>query len=301
MPEFLHSLLHVLWHSLTHTLLDTLKILPFLFLTYLLMELLEHRAGGATERWLRGGGRVGPLLGGVLGMLPQCGFSAAASGLYTGRIITTGTLIAVYLSTSDEMLPLLISSGAPVWQISKLLGVKVAVGVVAGFCIDGVTSLIRRRHPAKETPEIEDLCEREHCHCEGNHVLLAALKHTLYITIFLLIFTFAMNLVIEGIGEENIKAVVLDRPVLGSFLASLVGLIPNCASSIALTELYLGGVISSGALLSGLFVNAGVGLAVLFRNNRPVRDSFRVVGILWAIALLSGILIDLTSLGAWIG
>ncbi len=296
MPEFFHEAGHVLGHSLLHTVEDTLKILPFLFLTYLLMEFLEHRAGDATERMLRRAGKVGPLLGGVLGMLPQCGFSAAASGLYTGRIITTGTLIAVYLSTSDEMLPILISTGAAPGRIFGLLGLKVLIGVVAGFCIDGVTVLIRRRRPIKEQPEIEDLCEREKCHCEGGHVLLSALKHTLYITVFLLIFTFAMNVAIELIGEENIKLFVLDRPVLGSFLASLVALIPNCASSIALTSLFLEGVISMGAMLSGLLVNAGVGIAILFRNNRPVKDSFRVLLILWAVAFACGVLIDVAGI-----
>ncbi|MBQ9774351.1 MAG: arsenic efflux protein [Clostridia bacterium] len=300
MPEWLHEAGHVILHGLSHTVLDTLKILPFLFLTYLLLEFLEHKAGNATERVLRGSGKVGPLLGGALGMLPQCGFSAAASGLYTGRIITTGTLIAVYLSTSDEMLPILISSNAPLPLILKLLGAKLCIGIVAGFCVDGVAHLVRRRRPAHEEPEFEDLCERENCHCESHHFVLSALKHTLYITLFLLIFTFAMNVAIEGIGEERIQALVLDRPILGSFLASLVGLIPNCASSIALTTLFLKGVISSGAMLSGLLVNAGVGIAILFRNNRPVKDSFRVLLILWAIALVSGILIDLTPIGSWI-
>jgi len=295
MDEFLH----VLSHSVLHTLQDTAKILPFLFLTYLLMEFLEHKAGGTTERWLKRSGRVGPLIGGALGMLPQCGFSAAASGLYTGRVITTGTLIAVYLSTSDEMLPILISSGAELPLILKLLGTKLLIGVAAGFCVDGMTHFLRRYMTEKPQPQIEDLCERENCDC-GNHFVLSALKHTLYITLFLLLFTFVLNLTIELIGEENIGALVLNRPVLGSVLAALVGLIPNCASSIALTTLYMEGVISSGAMLSGLLVNAGVGLAILFRNNRPIRDSFRVVLILWCIAVLSGILIDITPIGAWL-
>lgn len=296
----LHEIGHALLHSLLHTLQDTVKILPFLFLTYLLMEFLEHKAGDATERCMRASGKVGPLVGGALGMLPQCGFSAAASGLYTGRIITTGTLLAVYLATSDEMLPILISSGAPVGQIFKLLGAKLIIGVVAGFCVDAVTALVRKKHPARSVEDFEDLCEREQCHCEGKHFALSALKHTLYITVFLLIFTFAVTFAVELVGEERIQALVLDRPVLGSLLAALVGLIPNCASSIALTSLFMDGVISAGAVLSGLLVNAGVGLAVLFRNNRPVRDSFRIVLILFCIAVLCGILIDLTPLAAWI-
>ena len=296
----MHEFFHILGHSVLHTLIDTAKIVPFLFLTYLLMEFLEHKAGGAPERWLRASGKIGPLVGGALGVLPQCGFSAAATGFYTGRMITTGTLIAVYLSTSDEMLPILLSSGAPIPTVLKLLATKLIIGVAAGFTIDGITRLVVRATGKEQEPQIEELCERENCDC-GDRFVLSALKHTAYITIFLLIFTFVLTLGIELIGEENIQSVVLDRPVLGSLLAGLVGLIPNCASSVALTSLFVDGVLSSGALLSGLMVNAGVGLAILFRNNRPVRDSLRVVAILFGISVVCGTLIDLTPLGAWIG
>ena len=295
----MHEFFHLLWHSLLHTLIDTAKVVPFLFLTYLLMEFLEHKAGGAPERWLRGSGKIGPLVGGALGVLPQCGFSAAATSFYTGRMITTGTLIAVYLSTSDEMLPILISSGAPIPTILKLIGTKLAVGIGAGFAIDGITRLVWRGKKVEQEPGIEELCERENCDC-GDRFVLSALKHTAYITIFLLLFTFVLNIGIELVGEENIKTVVLNRPVLGSILSAIVGLIPNCASSVVLTSLFVDGVLSSGALLSGLMVNAGVGLAILFRNNRPVKDSLRVVAILFCISVVCGILIDLTPLGAWI-
>ncbi len=295
----MHEFFHLLGHSILHSLIDTAKVVPFLFLTYLLMEFLEHKSGGAPERWLRGSGKVGPLIGGALGVLPQCGFSAAATGFYTGRMITTGTLIAVYLSTSDEMLPILISSGAPISTMLKLLGAKLVIGIAAGFAIDGVMRLLLRGKKAEQEPQIEELCERENCDC-GDRFVLSALKHTAYITVFLLLFTFVLNIGIEIVGEENIKSVVLDRPVLGSLLAAFVGLIPNCASSVALTSLFVDGVLSSGALLSGLMVNAGVGLAILFRNNRPVKDSWRVVGILFGISVVCGILIDVTTLGAWI-
>ena len=295
----MHEFLHLLGHSILHTLIDTAKVVPFLFLTYLLLEFLDHKAGGAPERWLRGSGKVGPLVGGALGVLPQCGFSAAATGFYTGRMITTGTLIAVYLSTSDEMLPILISSGAPIPTILKLLATKLVIGIAAGFAIDGIARLLRRGKADEQEPQIEELCERENCDC-GDRFVLSALKHTAYITVFLLLFTFVLNIGIGLVGEENIKSVVLDRPVLGSLLAALVGLIPNCASSVALTSLFVDGVLSSGALLSGLMVNAGIGLAILFRNNRPIRDSLRVVGILFGISVICGILIDLTTLGAWI-
>ena len=295
----MHEFFHLLGHSILHTLLDTAKVVPFLFLSYLLMEFLEHKAGGAPERWLRGAGKVGPLIGGALGVLPQCGFSAAATGLYTGRMVTTGTLIAVYLSTSDEMLPILISSGAPISAILKLLATKLVIGIAAGFAIDGIARLLRKGKTDAQEPQIEELCERENCDC-GDRFVLSALKHTAYITAFLLIFTLLLNMGIELIGEENIKSVVLNRPVLGSVLAALVGLIPNCASSVALTSLFVDGVLSSGALLSGLMVNAGVGLAILFRNNRPIKDSLRVVAILFGISVFCGIFIDVTTLGAWI-
>lgn len=279
------------------TLLDTARLLPFLFLTYLLMEYLEHRSGDATGRLLGRSGRIGPLLGGLLGIVPQCGFSAAAAGLYAGRVITVGTLLSVWLATSDEMLPILISSGASVWFVLRFLLVKLICGIAAGFAVDLICRLLRRE---KEPLHIEDICEREHCHC-GDHFALSALKHTVRITLFLLLFSFALNTLIHFVGEEQIAALVLDRPVLGNLLAALVGLIPNCASSIVLTELHLSGVISVGSMLSGLLVNAGVGVLVLFRNNRPVRDSVRVVAILFAVGLLCGVLTDLTPLGAWIG
>lgn len=278
------------------TLLDTAKLLPFLYLTYLFMEYLEHRSGSVTERWLRKSGRVGPLVGGLLGAVPQCGFSSAASGLYAGRIITMGTLIAVYLSTSDEMLPILISEKAPIPTVLTILACKIAIGMVAGFAIDRISALIGRRKLDRETAHesIEELCEREHCQC-SDHFALSALKHTLHITGFILLIAFALNTAVHFVGEERIASIVLDRPVLGNLLAALVGLIPNCASSVILTKLYLESVISAGAMMSGLLVNSGIALTILFRNNRPVRDSLRILLILFLIGLASGILIDLTG------
>ena len=277
---------------LLDTLLDTAKLLPFLYLAYLLMEFLEHHAGGKTERLLARSGRVGPLWGSLFGVVPQCGFSAAASELYAGRLVTTGTLIAVYLSTSDEMLPIMLSHGIFPY---KILLAKFAVGILAGFTVDLIAGLFRRKRPLPESHATEDLCEREHCNC-GDHIALSALKHTLRIVGFLLVITFLLNTAVYLIGEDRLAAVVSDKPILANFLAALVGLIPNCASSVVLTELYLSGIVSVGVLLSGLLVNAGVGLLVLFRNNRPVRDSFRVLGILFAVGLLVGLLIDLTPL-----
>ena len=278
---------------LGHSLLDTFQLVPFLFLTYLLMEFLEHRSGNAAENLLRRSGRVGPLLGGALGVLPQCGFSAAASGLYAGRVITTGTLLAVYLSTSDEMLPIMISRGAPAEEIFKILGIKLFVGIGIGFLVDGITRLCVRKNVREEQePQIEAFCEREKCDCH-DHFALSALKHTVSVTLFIFLVTFLLELILHFVGEQQLASLILDRPVIGNLLAACVGLIPNCASSVVLTELYLGNVLSLGSLLSGLLVNAGVGIAILFRNNRPVRDSFRILGILWGVGVFVGILIDL--------
>ncbi len=288
LPEIIH-----------HSLLDTARLIPFLFLTYLFMEFLEHRSGDAAARWLGRSGKVGPLVGSALGVVPQCGFSAAASGLYSGRIITVGTLIAVYLSTSDEMLPILLSSGAPISFIMKILGVKLIVGMAAGFALDAILRLLHRGKPSDE-PCIEELCEREHCRC-GEHFVFSALRHTLQITVFILLFNFILELILHGIGEDALAKMMLDRPVLSNLLAALLGLVPNCASSVVLTELYLSGIISVGAMLSGLLVNAGVGLAILVRNNRPVYDSLRIIGILLLIGFTVGAIVDLTPLVQLLG
>ena len=277
-------------HALLHSLEETAKLLPFLFLTYLLMEFLEHRAGGAPERWLRHSGRIGPLVGASLGLLPQCGFSAAASGMYAGRIVTTGTLLAVYLATSDEMLPVLLSSGAPAGTVFTLLGIKLAVGILVGFAVDLGARWLCCGKTGEKSPQIEELCEREKCRCE-DHFALSALKHTLQIALFVFLVTLGIHLLLHFVGEERVALLVNNRPLLGNLLAALVGLIPNCASSVALTQLFLSGVIGIGPVMSGLLVNAGVGLVVLFRLNRPVKDSLRILGLLFATGLLAGLLI----------
>lgn len=294
MKEFLQEALHVLWHSFS----ETVNLLPFLYLTYLLMEFLEHKSGDATQKLLRRSGKVGPLLGGALGVVPQCGFSAAASGLYAGRLITVGTLLAVYLSTSDEMLPIMISGGVSVWFMLAVLGCKLVIAVAAGFAVDGIFRLVSKGRSAEE-PQIEELCERDHCKC-GEHFAMSALNHTVRTLTFIFLVCLVLNGAVEWIGEDTLAGWILNRPFLGNLLAALVGLIPNCASSVVLTELYLSNVISLGAMMSGLLVNAGVGLLVLARNNRPVGDSLRIIGILLGVGVVSGLLLDLTPLAQFI-
>ena len=316
-----------------HALEELVAILPFLFLTYLFMEFLEHRAGKRMENAVRRAGRVGPLWGSLLGIVPQCGFSAAAAGLYSGRVITLGTLLAVFLSTSDEMLPLMIGQENPL-SIFKILGVKVVLAIIAGFSVDAVLRIRAKKqkeehheehthhehhhdhnhhdhnhhehehhehehheHEHRDAFAIAELCESEGCRCERG-VWLSTLFHTLKTGGFLLALILLLNLLMFFIGEEALSHALTGVPFLSHTLSALVGLIPNCAASVVITELYLEGLISAGCMLSGLLVSAGLGLLLLFRLNRSTKECLLILTLLFGIGLLSGILIDVTGLGA---
>lgn len=286
--------MHILLHTLEHTLMEALKLVPFLFLTYLAMEYLEHKTGEKTKHMVKKAGKLGPVIGGIAGALPQCGFSAAASNLYAGRVITLGTLMAIFLSTSDEMLPIMISAKAPMKVVGSILAAKVVLGVVAGFAIDLVVSRREKEHDhhhEHDHEHIHELCEHEHCNCEKG-IFRSAVKHTLQITFFIILITFAMHLVLEWIGEDALANLILNKPLLGSVLAGVVGLIPNCASSVVITQLYLQGAMSIGAMMAGLLVGSGVGVLVLFRVNPDRKESAKIIGLLYVIGVLSGILID---------
>ena len=272
------------------SLVDSAKLLPFLFLTYLLMELLEHNTGERVRSRIKTAGAVGPLWGGLLGVLPQCGFSAAASSLYAGRVITVGTLIAVYLSTSDEMLPILIAQSAGVGMIVKILATKVLIAVVSGFFVEIVYVKFLKRK--EKEMDIHTVCEEEHCRCEEG-VLLSALKHTGKIFLYIFLISLALNIVIAWIGEDTISALFSTVPVVGEAIAALVGLIPNCASSVVITELYMSEIIGAGAMMAGLLVNAGVGVLVLLRLNRDWKQNLGIVGTLYALGVFWGSIIRL--------
>ncbi len=273
---------HVL-HFIEHITIDTLKLVPFLFLTYLVMEALEHKAGEKTHNVVKKAGRLGPVVGSLAGAVPQCGFSAAASNLYAGRVITLGTLMAIYLSTSDEMLPIMISEKVPVATILGILGIKVFVGMMAGLLIDVVLSGRGDDHH-----HIHEMCEDENCHCEQG-ILVSALIHTLHITIFILLINFMLELLLNTIGEEVLGQMILNKPVIGQLIAGLVGLIPNCASSVVITRLYLEEALSLGAMMSGLLVNAGIGVLILFRVNKDRKENIKIVCLLYVIGVLAGI------------
>lgn len=319
--------------ALEHTVEDSLFVIAAMFLTYLAMEYLEHRTGDKVQQLVQRAGRLGPVIGAVAGVVPQCGFSAAASNLYAGRVITMGTLIAIYLSTSDEMLPVMIASQASAETILWILLVKLLVGMAAGFVIDLMltgkcganqkhgqmkeqaqksvhpsaheldhASAYESNHPsvresdyasAKESghTSIHEICEQEHCDCEKG-IFSSAVKHTVKVSVFLLLISFALNLVLELMGEDVLAGFLLDRPIVGPLVAGMVGFIPNCAASVVITELYLGGLISVGSMLAGLLVGAGVGLLVLFRVNHHRRENLKIAGILYLIGVLVGIIAE---------
>lgn len=279
--------------------IDSVKLLPFLFLTYLAMEYLEHKTSDKTNRLVERSGKFGPLYGSLLGMVPQCGFSAAATNFYAGRVITLGTLIAIYLSTSDEMLPILISEKVPLLLILKILFVKVAIGMIAGFIIDFVHQKLLRWTHMKDPhhlPDIHHMCEHEHCHCDEKGIFPSALKHTLEIFAYILVISFVLNLVIAYIGEDTLSSFVLNRPVIGELAAGMIGLMPNCAASVVITQLYLEGLLSAGPMMAGLLVSAGVGLLVLFKVNDHPRENLKILGLLYAVGVVSGLLIELIGI-----
>lgn len=350
-------------------LIDTLKLIPFLFVTYMAMEYLEHKTEKSTTQMLEKAGRFGPFIGGAAGMLPQCGFSAAASSLFAGGVISVGTLIAVFLSTSDEMLPIFISEQVAPKTIISIMVTKMILGIISGFALDIFM------HHGKHTPvpekHIHDLCEHDHCDCDddededeietghhgieehdekhlssqqeklhvdhihaaetahdehhthdehehhhehhhehghehGHHhhhhkggiygILHPAFHHTFQITIFIFLITFVITLLVEGIGKDAIGAFLTGKPVAGVFLAGIVGLIPNCAASVSITELYLMGILNAGQMMAGLMVGAGVGLLVLFRTNYHPNENLRIAVILYTIGVFWGLVIQFAGI-----
>lgn len=272
--------------------LDTLKVLPYLLVAFLILELIEHKFG--PKNVLVKHRRLGPLVGGLLGGLPQCGFSAMVANLFSSHLVTIGTVVAVFLATSDEMLPIMLGEGADIWFVLRIILFKVAVGIVIGLLVD----VFWKRHQNKKQTEpiksqISHLCEKEHCHCEKHGIFLSSLEHTLKTGLFLLVANIIIGLLILYAGEENIANFTLSNPVVPYLLTALVGLIPNCAGSVIITELYLGGLISLGSMMAGLLAGSGVGLLLLFKNNGNSRENRLIVAILYVTGVIVGALIDL--------
>ena len=289
-------MLHTLEHVVVHAIKDNLSIIPFLFITYCIMESMEHAVSARTEGMVKYSGKMGPLFGGLLGVIPQCGFSAAAASFYSGGVITLGTLIAIFLSTSDEMLPILISETVPVLTIVKMLGLKALVGVAAGFLVD--FSLKRIGKGLVVQKHIHDLCEQDHCHCEEEEssIWKSALVHTIKVFGFIFVFSAVLNLVLECGGEDGLEWLANNHSFLAAIVTGMAGLVPNCAASVIITQLYLKQLISAGAMMAGLMVGAGVGVLVLFKTNRPWKQNVKIVGLLYAIGVIAGLLMDLVGI-----
>ena len=284
------EILHLLWHAV----LDTVKLLPFLFLTYILMEWLEHKAGERVERAVARAGKAGPLIGAAAGLLPQCGFSAAAAGLFAGRVVTVGTLLAVFLSTSDEMIAVFFSEGLSLRTILTVLSVKLIVAAIFGFLADLIFA--KRQKGLR----VSALCQEDGCHCEKG-ILHSALHHTVEVVLFILIINIALGAVLHFVETEHLAACLATVPVLSQCMAALMGLIPNCAASVALATLYARGVLSAGAMLGGLLTGAGAGLLVLFRTNKSRRENLAFAAALFLVGISVGCLIDYTGLAALLG
>lgn len=315
--------LEIVEHVVSHSIADTLYLIPFLFATYVAMEWLEHKTGTRTQDAIRHAGAAGPVVGAILGVVPQCGFSAAAATLYAGRVVTLGTLFAVFLSTSDEMLPIFLAEKVPATTILTIMGSKVVIGMLAGFLVDAVMRIARRHD---DELRIHELCADANCGCEtdcetcrrnpelvyehcddcyfpDDHahdhshdhahgwgaILKSALVHTFQVIVFIFVITLVLNAVLETVGEDALAGVLGGDSVFSVMVAALVGLVPNCAASIVIAQLYIEGVLGSGAMLAGLLVSAGIGLLVLVRTNRNWRQNAGIVATLYAIGVACGI------------
>lgn len=283
MQEFLHELGHILLHPLE----ETLKMAPILFLAYLLMEWLEKAEGSKISNAFKKAKKSGPLFGALAGLIPQCGFSGAIAGMYAAGTVTAGTLLAVMLSTSDEMLPVLISAQLSVGVIILILALKFVIGVICGFAADFV---IRKKH-AERDEDIHGFCEREHCSCKDG-IFFSAFKHTIKILIIIYIVSAVLHFAVDLIPEATLKT-VLNFPVLSQLAASLIGLIPSCAVSVTLTQLFVDGALGLGPMLCGLLTNGGVGLLVLFRVNKSRNNSLFITVLLFVSGLIFGSLAGL--------
>lgn len=271
------------------TLVDSLKLLPFLFVAFFIIELIEHKLDKKNKDLIAKNTKFGPTIGALLGLVPQCGFSVMATNLYVTRIISLGTLIAIYLSTSDEMIPILLADGSSFKTIALILSIKFIIGMLSGYFID---LFLRKQKKPKEDYEI---CENENCHCEKS-LLVSSLIHTLKILVFLIIITFILNVLFEYVGNDALTNIFMKNSIFGPFLTSLIGLIPNCGSSIIISKLYLEGMISLGATISGLLTGSGVALLVLFRTNKNLKENLLILVLVYLIGALSGIIIGLIEL-----
>ncbi len=298
MPE---SVTHALLHSLEHSLLDSLKMLPFLLIAFGILEYIEAELEEKSASLIQKSGKAGPLAGALLGLIPQCGFSVIGSNFYAKRIITLGTLIAIYLATSDEALLIMLTSPDHFLDVLMIMALKFAIGVIAGYIID---LILRKRakeeechhyHHHDDSCDDEEIVGEDHCcsHTDWKAIITCTLKRTLSVGLFLLAANFLLEFGFQLIGEDNVRAFMLSDSIFQPLLTALIGLIPNCAPSVILAQMYISGTISLGSVISGLCTGAGVGLIVLFRVNRGFKSNLAITGVLYFFGAASGIIIQL--------
>lgn len=269
---------------------DCLKMLPFLFVAFILIEAFEHYSSEFTEKLLIKVGKAGPIVGAVAGCVPQCGFSVMAANLYAGGIISVGTLLSVFIATSDEAILIMLGDPGAIREVGSLLAAKVLIAIAAGYIVD-----IFLKNRISEPKASGNLCDDCGCHKEDSNVLKSAWHHTVKIFIYLFLFTGILNFCVEIFGIEQLSAFLLGDTILQPVIAAVIGLIPNCAASVILTQLYLSGAISFASVIAGLCTGAGIGLVVLCKVNRDKRENLKIIGVLLAIAVIVGILVEIIA------
>ena len=280
-------MLDILLDTLLHTLEETLNLIPFLFIAFIIIEFIEHKLSDKNEKALKKAGKLGPLVGSLLGLVPQCGFSVVATNLYITRIISLGSLISIYLTTSDEMLLILIADKAPLPLILTILGFKFGIGLISGYIID----LVYRKK--KEENHIHEICEHDDCDCEHHGIFKSSIIHTFKTTIFIFISLIIINFIFHNFGEAYLSKLLLSNPIISPLITSLIALIPSCASSVILTELFILEQISFGSLISGLLTNSGVAIMLLFKNNKNLKENISILLLIYGIGIVAGIILNL--------
>jgi hypothetical protein len=278
-------------------LIDTTKLLP-------LLAAVEYRYGNRTGFFLAHFNRFGPILGALFGCIPQCGFSVLASALYVKRIVSVGTLLSVFLSTSDEAVPILLSIPDKAHLVGVLIVIKVIIAIIAGMTVDFIIGLKKavRSGGAISIPVSCEDALKGHSGCCSHGVdekrskikslLIHPLWHTAKIFFFLLVLSIALNLVVNRIGQERIARILLNGTIFQPFLASLIGLIPNCFASVILAELFVKGAISFGSMVAGLCAGSGLGMLVLIKENKSFKDTLFIIGLLVGVSVLAGVVIQ---------
>lgn len=272
---------------LLDTLIDGIKLAPFLFIAFLIIELVEHKFSDKTETLITKSGKFGPILGSILGAVPQCGFGVLSTNLYVTRIISLGTLISIYLSTSDEMIPILLSHQVPLVEIAKIIAIKVVIGMIFGFLIDFIYQ--------KKNKKDYHICDEDDCDCEDS-LLKSSLIHTFKTLAFILIITFIINYMFTYLDETVIEKIFMKNSIFAPFIASLIGLIPNCGASVAITELYLNNVITYGTCIGGLLTGNGISILILFKSNKNLKENILILILVLFIGIFIGTLLNIFAL-----